>query len=229
MDRTAERLRELDAVIAGEDGTPLDGHSAPTARSRGPRRERFRLWSEAPLANYEAWLEIRARANFRDVEEERTLVSDLRARAPDLIKRVADFSMFPGDGGRGVHVSAMCEYLALNKRERRKADVWSHGVHISGNAWSAAALLPPCAVAYVLDKAKKSANQSARELLDALLECSPCLPASALRKDSRIWELLQEERGLERVKDYAASLGPLLDCNERAKRLLEELDEVERY
>lgn len=124
----------------------------------------------------------------------------------------------------------MREYLALsNKKERREAHVRSHGVHISGNAWSAAAVLPPHAADYVLNVNRAKNNQCARDLLDALLECSPCLPAFALREDSRIWALLKKEHGVQCLKDWAASLGPLLDCNERAKRLLDELDELERY
>jgi hypothetical protein len=223
------RLQELDSVITG-DGFPL-AHAAGPAEAR--RARGFRLWSatHAPLSSFDSWLEIRARSNFRSVEEEREGVKSIRARAPAVITKVRDFRMFSGEDGEGVPLGEIRKFLELGKKDRKKADVWSRKVHIHGNSWNAAALLPKTAVERVMEEqksAKKCSDPSAHGLLDALHECSSCLPAFALHKESRAWELLKED-GVGRLKEYVRSLEPLIDCSRRAKELLDELDEVERY
>lgn len=226
MELHSRRLEELDSVVAGHN----NGHPPAHAAGRESRRTRgFRLWSEAPLSSYETWLEIRARSNFRSVEEERSFVESVQKRAPAVIKKVSDFRMFSGEDG--LSLAQVCDFLALNKKERRKADVWSHKVHISGNSWNAPELLPKSAVERVLpsSSARRGANQCASELLDALQECRDSLKAFVLHENSRAWELLEGKHGVERLKDYIKSLEPLIDCSQRARELLKELDDVERY
>ena len=210
---------------------------------------RFRLWSEPPLASEETWLEIRARANLRTVEEERALVAALRARAPELIERMRNFTMFPQDKEEagvklsravslgsvsgtdvpGCTIAGLREFLEqpLSKKDRRKHTAL-YDIDLN-DAWCATAVLPEKAVKFVLEW--ESSDISKLGVLDILEECSPCIPAYALRKDAELWQILEGQslEGWEaRLMAYVSSLGHLVECIRRAKALLHEFDEVER-
>ena len=241
---TRGRLVELDHAMGGCAQAHASGGDHASARR--PPAGRFRLWTEPPLASYEAWLEIRARANLRTPEEEQRIVSDLRARAPTVIEKVRSFRMF-GDATYGVHASSLREYFALSKKERRKHKL--RHLELSGNAWSSVAVLPKDAVDFLLgldDRRSKAGSRTClptcSELLDAVEACSPGLPAFAfaLHGEAHGWRTQRpDEAGAGGAEDAALRewtrrlververLGHLSECARRGRQVLDELDEIE--
>jgi hypothetical protein len=229
------RIRELERVMVGctkttpSDSTGGDHHQ--------PSRRPFRLWTEPPLSSFETWLEIRARANLRTREEERQSVMDIRAKAPAVIEKVRSFRMF-GHDTKGVRASSLREHLALSKRDRRKHTL--DRVELKGGAWSSVAVLPMCAVDFLIkleDRRWKAGGARACSdlLLDAVEACSPGLAAFVLHKEARVWSMpgadaSSAEDGREwtrRLVEHVESLDHLKECARRGRQVLDELDEIE--
>ena len=174
------------------------------------------------MATYDAWLEIRARTNFRTKEQERQVVEKLRSNAPALIERVASFRMF-GET-RGVKISSLRHFLAKPKKDRRKFDPASLAtVKLQESSWSAAGVLPEDAARHLVEMEKRHSKMAGRhsptDILDVIEACSPCIPAHTLRVDATPLGLQWEE-----VDKNQLATGPEIDNEALAVRLQVDLE-----
>ena len=204
------------------------------ARPGAPMRPTSRPswhWTEPPLATEQCWLEIRARANLRTVEEERKVVDAIRAKAPDLIRQMRTFCVLPPDepAVRAVHTVSLRDFVASSHshRTRRREKSVLCNVDLKEGTWWATSVLPSHVAEKILDWETGSAQQ---EVLKGLDECLPRLPAFVLREDGELWQNLKDKSPAEWAScasKYMAALGHIAECHKKAKALLDELDELE--
>ena len=230
---TSQRIRELERVMGGCTKATPSG----IKRDDQPWRRPFRLWTEPPLATFETWLEIRALANLRTREEERQSVMNTRAKAPAVIEKMRSFRMF-GHDTKGVRASSLRQHLSLSKRDRRKHTL--DRVELTGGAWSSVAVLPTCAVDFLMkleDRRWKAGGARACSdlLLDAVEDCSPGLAAFVLHTEALVWSMpgadaSSAEGGrmwTRQLVEHVKSLDHLKECARRGRQVLDELDEIE--
>jgi len=230
---TSQRIRELERVMGGCTKATPSG----IKRDDQPWRRPFRLWTEPPLATFETWLEIRALANLRTREEERQSVMNIRAKAPAVIEKMRSFRMF-GHDTKGVRASSLRQHLSLSKRDRRKHTL--DRVELTGGAWSSVAVLPTCAVDFLMkleDRRWKAGGARACSdlLLDAVEDCSPGLAAFVLHTEALVWSMpgaaassAEDGRKWTRqLVEHVKSLDHLKECARRGRQVLDELDEIE--
>ena len=120
-----------------------------------------------------------------------------------------------GHDTKGVRASSLRQHLSLSKRDRRKHTL--DRVELTGGAWSSVAVLPTCAVDFLMkleDRRWKAGGARACSdlLLDAVEDCSPGLAAFVLHTEALVWSMpgadaSSAEGGRMWTRHFPGSLG----------------------